>query len=345
MAVADVVELANGGAQQNQEAVALYDEAQQAMAQDNYEVARRKLQQAHQTAPQDMMILDAYGAFLAEAGPQRDGITILQEAVRQQPNEGFEKYMYLGQLLDGEDAVASIRKGIQILQWQVDTLGGDEQEEASEQLSGALCALAERLLGSGEELDSVAAECQQLLNRAGRIFPDSPEPLQVLASLKVEQQKPDEALQHLRESMQKWFPSLQRMLADSDSERDEEEEEKDMDEDDQDLDAQLPSFEFRFETAKLLIELDETTEKAVLILDSLIEEDDSVPNVWYMLAMCLLGGGQTEAAAEALQHGQKLLRKQEDADELAKDFSDLKVAIDEAAKEQAAEADGAVPSV
>jgi hypothetical protein len=90
----------------------------------------------------------------------------------------------------------------------------------------------------------------------------------VLASLKVEQQKPDEALQHLRESMQKWFPSLQRMLADSDSDKDEEEEEKDMEEDDQDLDAQLPSFEFRFETAKLLIELDETTEKAVLVSSS-----------------------------------------------------------------------------
>ena len=61
------------------------------------------------------------------------------------------------------------------------------------------------------------------------------------------------------------------------------------------------------------------------ILDSLIEEDDSVPNVWYMLAMCLLGGGQTEAAAEALQHGQKLLRKQSDTDDLAQDFKDLKV--------------------
>lgn len=44
---------------------------------------------------QDMMILDAYGAFLAEAGPQREGIAILQEAVRQQPHEGFEKYMYV----------------------------------------------------------------------------------------------------------------------------------------------------------------------------------------------------------------------------------------------------------
>lgn len=42
---------------------------------------------------QDMMILDAYGAFLAEAGPQQESIAVLQLAVQQQPNEGFEKYM------------------------------------------------------------------------------------------------------------------------------------------------------------------------------------------------------------------------------------------------------------
>lgn len=89
--------------------------------------------------------------------------------------------------------------------------------------------------------------------------------LQVLASLRVEQQKPDDALQHLRESMQKWFPSLQRMMAESNSDRDEEEEEKAMQDEEHGLDAQLPSFEFRFETAKLLIELDETTEKAVQV--------------------------------------------------------------------------------
>lgn len=57
--------------------------------------------------------------------------------------------------------------------------GGDEREEANEQLAGALCALAERLLGDAEELDSVAAECQQLLDTAQQLFPDSPEPLQV----------------------------------------------------------------------------------------------------------------------------------------------------------------------
>ena len=40
-----------------------------------------------------MMILDAYGAFLAEAGPQQEAITALQQAVQQQPDQGFEKYM------------------------------------------------------------------------------------------------------------------------------------------------------------------------------------------------------------------------------------------------------------
>ncbi|KAL3136730.1 hypothetical protein ABBQ38_005447 [Trebouxia sp. C0009 RCD-2024] len=335
MAVAEMMDVVNGQPQQNQQALALYNEAQQAMTQDDFDTARRKLKEAHQLDPQDMLILDAYGAFLAEAGPQQESVAALQLAVQQQPDKGFEKYMYLGQLLDAEDAISSIRKGVDVLQQQIATLDGDDKEEGNEQLAGALCALAERLLGNTDQLDTVAPECEQLLDRAQHIFPDSPEPLQVLASLRVEQQQPEEALQHLRTSMQKWFPSLQSMMAESDAHsRDSNEEDDVTDEADDEVTAPLPSFEFRFETAKLLIELDETTEAAVQILDSLIEEDDSVPNVWYMLAMCLLGGGQTEAAAEALQHGQKLLRKQSDTDDLAQDFCDLKVAIDEAAQER-----------
>ena len=68
---------------------------------------------------------------------------------------------------------------------------------------------------------------------------------------------------------------------------------------------------------------------ALQVLDSLIAEDDSVPNVWYMLAMCLLGGGDVEAAEEALQQGQLLLtKKHTDADDLVKEFSALKVRLD-----------------
>lgn len=90
--------------------------------------------------------------------------------------------------------------------------------------------------------------------------------MQVMASLRVEQHKPEEALQHLRTSMHKWFPSLQKMLADSDADpQDNDEQDDAVDQSDDEIMAALPSFEFRFETAKLLIELDETTEAAVQV--------------------------------------------------------------------------------
>lgn len=46
-----------------------------------------------------------------------------------------------------------------------------------------------------------------------------------------------------------------------------------------------------------------------------------------MLAMCLVGGGEVEAAEEALQQGQLLLKKATDTEDLLKEFSELKVRV------------------
>lgn len=40
----------------------------------------------------------------------------LQRAVLLSPDVGFEKYMYLGQLLEGEEALAATQKGVELLQ-------------------------------------------------------------------------------------------------------------------------------------------------------------------------------------------------------------------------------------
>jgi hypothetical protein len=97
-------------------------------------------------------------------------------------------------------------------------------------------------------------------------------PEQALASLRSELDKNDEALTLLRDSIRLWAPNLARVWADDmDVEAENRENgaaegrDSDDEDDDEDDDEQLPSFEFRFETAKLLVNLDTTNEAAVYV--------------------------------------------------------------------------------
>ena len=79
---------------------------------------------------------------------------MFQECVKLSPTSGAAKYLYLGQLTVGMEAVAHITKGIEILKGVVDggcdgeACGGPREgatakDESREELSSAYCALAE----------------------------------------------------------------------------------------------------------------------------------------------------------------------------------------------------------
>ena len=249
-------------------------------------------------------------------GDVDQAISVLQGVVKLSPEEGHEKYMYLGQLLEGDEAIAMTRRGIELLQKVLDKAvasaaeggqiedkhkeddaeeenedrnmdgverdedserdaregEGDEEdpqeggvEELREGLCGALCSLAEMVMGQAESLDpgsDTCAEVEALLERAASTCSTSPEPGQALASLRYEQGMPEEALMLLRKSMKLWFPE------------DEEEQEEDangggcrgdMMADDNGTECAQPSYEFRFECAKLLLELDDHTDTAIAV--------------------------------------------------------------------------------
>lgn len=124
--------------------------------------------------------------------------------------------------------------------------------------------------------------------QAADVAPNSPDPLQALASLRYEQGDVPEALTTLRQSISKWRApprtggARDSMHADDDEDDDDDDEDMHGDGDraggagGMDVDAapeastsqaakELPSYEFRFECAKLLIELDETTDLAVKV--------------------------------------------------------------------------------
>ncbi|GFH22266.1 TPR_REGION domain-containing protein [Haematococcus lacustris] len=101
---------------------------------------------------------------------------------------------------------------------------------------------------------------------------------------------------------------------------------------------ELPSYEFRFECAKLLLELDESTETAVEVLQSLVEEDDTNPDVWQLLSLALYSGHQYEEALEAIVRGQSLMRRMRvpKADPHWAGFEELAGAVKDAMGQEAA---------
>ena len=205
-------------------------------------------------------------------------------------------------------------------------------------------AAAEAAAAAAEgDLDSAAAaltsspaldECEQLLGEARELWPRSPEPLQALCSLRRLQSREDDALGMLRQSLALWYKPNSGSSSSSEDGDDDDEgviekkevkpekqkntaaaaidmEQQDVDEEEEDDDdnRSIPSYEFRFEAAKLLIEWEETRATAADVLEMLLQENDTVPDVWLMLAEAYRAGGELEAAADAAREGAATARK------------------------------------
>ena len=279
----------------------LYVKAQIAIMSDQYEQADGFFAHIVALAPSNPEYLDAYGSFLAEYVPHKrqEAIEYLKQACALAPDTGFEKFMYLGQVLDAcgraREAEAAMRAGVEILKNE-----NDAENSNGEFLTSALCSLAELLMGLIHDDDDMMDACyaadaalpellevEALLEQAMTSSDGkSPEPLQAMCGLRVLQGREEEALELLKESLKVWWYKGRGCGEDgggggdngggedgvadgiADGVADEVDE---VDDDDDDEDA-LPSYEFRFETAKLLLELDTTTDTAAEILEELVKE-------------------------------------------------------------------------
>ena len=68
------------------------------------------------------------------------------------------------------------------------------------------------------------------------------------------------------------------------------------------------------------------------VLEDLICENDTVPDVWHLLGLAYYSGGHLEEAEEVAKKGMQMLQKQGPGqeDELVASFLDLESAISEA---------------
>lgn len=184
------------------------------------------------------------------------------------------------------------------------------------------------LFGVSSFEENAESECERFVSEALKYDPENPEVHQTMASLRISQNRKDDALRSLTHGHQLWahigmrhsiIPSFHTSLtlcslslsrlhsrcSNSPSYHHiirtvEEDEAK-------------PEYEFRTNTAKLFLELGQH-ETARQILEVLVEEHDAIAEVWYLLHLALMPT-DVELAVEAITQAKELIDEElENAD-------------------------------
>ncbi|CAB1427724.1 unnamed protein product [Pleuronectes platessa] len=267
----------------------LLEKTEECMDSLDFEMAGLFCQRALDVEPTNLQALDMLGHICSELGDTLKAKEIsLKSYLELSPDEGHSKYMYLGQIHTGQEAVDYYTKGIQVLmsalEKQAETTqaqAGATSREADEDselptakdVSAAYCSVAEIYLTDLCMDEGAADKCRELVEKALEYHHDNPEALQLMASYLFSTEKNQEGKEYLLKSVGLWLPAQKQSAASSST--------------DEHMQSEVPPYESRITTAKLLIESEEY-EMSVDVLEGLLEEDDEVVQRRHMgTKMCL----------------------------------------------------------
>jgi len=188
---------------------------------------------------------------------------------------GAEKFLWLAQLSEegGKASVQWFEKGAIALQAEIEALEGgrvaglDEESllmmrvEKKRKLANALCGIVEIYMTDLSWEEDAEARCETLITQAMTVEDEtSPEVLQTLASVRLSQERKEDAQSALARSVQTW---------------------NDLDPDD----PAVPDFATRVSLSRLLMEA-EMEKDAMSVLQRLVTDDDQSVEAWYLGGWC-----------------------------------------------------------
>ncbi|KAK0265268.1 hypothetical protein LTR91_020142 [Friedmanniomyces endolithicus] len=206
---------------------------------------------------------------------------------------GAEKFLWLAQLCEegGQASVDWFERGVKALQVEISTIetgglpGMDEESllmlrvEKKRKLANALCGIVEVYMTDLSWEEDAEARCDALVTEAMAVEDEtSAEVLQTLASVRLSQERKEDARAALTRSLQSWIE------LESD-------------------DAAVPDFATRVSLARLLMEA-EMEVQAMQVLQRLVAENDQSVEAWYLGGWCQhLMAEKLQAAPEVSKDG------------------------------------------
>lgn len=240
--------------------------------------------------------LNLLGEISVELGDAGSATTYFEKAVALDPTGtvpesaggGAEKFFWLAQLSEegGKESVKWYETGIQVLQAEIAALdigngiGGMDEDtllitrvEKKKKLANAFCSIVEIYMTDLSWEDDAEARCETLITEAMAVEEEtSPEVLQTLASVRLSQQRHEDAQAALKRSIQAW---------------------RELDPED----AAVPDFATRISLSRLLMEA-RLGEEAMEVLNRLVLEDDQSVEAWYLGGWCQFLAAEREGTAQ-----------------------------------------------
>ncbi|KAI7086125.1 hypothetical protein KC356_g5303 [Hortaea werneckii] len=310
-------QMANGSAKQNETPEQLYasaiDLVEQSQPEDALRQAKKLWSQCQNgLVTEQLPALNLLGEISVELGDVDGAKQYFEQAVVLDPEGkvpeamggGAEKFLWLAQLCEegGKASVQWFEKGAAALQGEIEALetgnmpGMDEEGmlmlrvEKKRKLANALCGIVEVYMTDLSWEDDAEARCEALVTQAMTVEDEtSPEVLQTLASVRLSQERKEDAQSALTRSLATW-----RHLNPED--------------------PAIPDFANRIALSRLLMEA-EMEKEAMFVLQRLVTDDDQSVEAWYLGGWCqnliaeklTAAGLSTDAPAEGDEENELLI--------------------------------------
>ncbi|KAI0264416.1 hypothetical protein BC834DRAFT_924633 [Gloeopeniophorella convolvens] len=285
---------------------ALLEKAQELVVQCEYGLAGKFVERALQRSPENAVAKEILGVVQLETGlldaAKQTFLSLLPPAPGAPSPPPPAAHLYLAQLSDDEPhtALKHFAAAVEVLMLQLKgkeraadvSSSKDDEDETKRTIVRALIGQVEIWMDPEYDLcfdPAAESNCEELLKAALEIDPGNTEALQSLASVRMSQQRPEEAKEVLEKAWSLW---------------------KDLEADDH----RLPPIPSRLNLTKIFLELSLFT-PALMVLQGIMASDDEEVEAWYLEGWCFF-----LMAEQAREQGGKL--DELTWEELAKDSRD-----------------------
>lgn len=232
----------------------------------NFPLALKFSEKALLIAPNSTRVLEMLGNIYAEIGEVESARNYFQQAATLQPDAGHVKFLYLGQLSEGLDAVKYYEKAIELMRKVLEDgcdAGSTTVPVSVREISAAYCSLAELFMTDLCTEENAEATCSMYCEAAIESDKDNIDAYITKANFALNASQLDVSQSCAKQAFECW-QQVTESVGDSI--------------------AEVVAYQSRLTLVKILIEVEEY-EFVVPIIEQLIEENEDDLLIWYYMGL------------------------------------------------------------